>query len=342
MPELSQREIARLASVSQATVSRVLNNDPRVNEGARERVLAAVKAHDYVPNARAQSLRSQHTGTLGLVVNRSSEQLAGDPFFSRLIVAMLQAATANGYNLCVDTARKTGTHRTVDEELLRTRRVDGVVLVEPRNLDERIDRLKRGGFAFVLIGRYRHDESICSVDNDNVHAGRQVAEMLLSGGRRRIAYIGGPEGVNVSEDRLAGYRQALAAAGLEADPFLVRRGDFSEQGGFEAMCGLMLGSRQPDAVIGVDDLTAAGALRAARASGARVPDEMAFVGFNDSAFCPHTNPPLASVSIGVEELGRTAAETLINLVEGTEVAAGRRIVPTRLVNRASSGLPDGA
>src|SRR5579862_5616318 len=198
MSELTQRQIAKISRVSQATVSRVLNNDPHVNEEVRDRVLAVVRTHDYVPDSRAQSLRAQRSGTLGLVVHRTPEQLAQDPFFSALIVAILQVGNMRGHHLCVDTARTVQSQRTVHEELLRTRRVDGLILVESKDYDERIARLIEGKFPFVLIGRYGRDDSIYSVDNDNVAAGRMVAEKLIADGHRRIAYLGGPAGVNVS------------------------------------------------------------------------------------------------------------------------------------------------
>ena len=337
MSGLTQRQLAKLAKVSQATVSRVLNHDPRVNSEARSRVMQIMTSHDYVPDARAQSLRGQRSGALGLVVHRDAEYLAQDPFFSALIIAILQVAGQRGYHLVVETARDVRLGRAVHEELLRTRRIDGLVLVESQAQDERIERLLDWGFPFVLIGRYDPDPAVLSVDNDNIEAGRLVTARLLAQGRQRIAYIGGPKGLTVSEDRLHGYHRALASKGIIYDPTLVRYSDFTEKGGYKAMSGLLAMNPPPDALVAVDDLTAVGAVRAAQAMSCRIPEELGVTGFNDSLFCPYFNPPLSSVSIDITALAREATEMLIARVEGCEVGAARRIIPCKLIERASTG-----
>lgn len=334
MPALTQQEIARLARVSQATVSRVLNNDPRVNEGARKRVLEAIRAHDYVPNARAQSLRSKHSGVIGLVVHRKPEDLEQDPFFCPLIVSILRVSAERGYHLCVDTDRHSRSRRSIHEELLRSQRVDGLLLVESRDYDERIERLVAEDAPFVLIGRYGRNDNLLSVDNDNVVAGRMVTEKLVADGHQRIAYIGGPKGVNVSEDRREGYLQALDAHNLSMR--WVEYGDFTAEGGRRAMRRLLSLPHRPDAVVAVDDVTAAAAMQVALEYGLHVPEDIAFVGFNNSSFCSYLEPPLTSVSINVSSLARTATEMLIDLIEGHAGRPQRCIVPCHIVLRGST------
>ncbi|CEK18046.1 LacI family DNA-binding transcriptional regulator [Chthonomonas calidirosea] len=334
MPGLTQLEIARLARVSQATVSRVLNNDPRVNEAARKRVLEVIRAHNYVPNARAQSLRSQHSGVIGLVVHRKPEELEQDPFFCPLIVSILRVSAERGYHLCVDTDRNVRSRRPIHEELLRSHRVDGLILVESRDYDERIERLVAEEAPFVLIGRYGRTENLLSVDNDNRAAGRMVTEKLISDGHRRIAYIGGPKGVNVSEDRLTGYLEALQA---NAVPFqAVEYGNFTAEGGRQAMKRLLSLPTPPDAVVAVDDVTAAAAMQVALENGLHVPEDIAFVGFNNSSFCSYLEPPLTSVSINISSLARTATEMLIDLIEGHAGRPQHCIVPCHIVLRGST------
>ncbi len=336
MDGLNQRKIAELSQVSQATVSRVLNADSGVNEDVRRRVLAVVQAHDYVPNARAQSLRGQRSGTLGLVVNRAPEELIQNTFFSVLIVSILQHCGAKGYHLCVDTERPLESKRTIHEELLRTRRVDGLILAESQASDARIERLIDGGFPFVLIGRYPSENTVCSVDNDNIAAARRVTEKLLEHGRRRIAFIGGPAGIYVSEDRLLGYRHALEAAGLPVVEELIANGDFSEESGALVLQKFAALPEPPDAVIAVDDATAIGAMRAARDLHIDIPKQIAFVGFNDSVFCRYFDPPLSSVSIDIMKLGEMATTMLIDQIEHREVHPRRCIVPCNFIERASS------
>lgn len=336
MAEIRQREIARLARVSQATVSRVLNNDPQVNKELRQRVLAVVEALGYVPDARAQSLRAQRTRLLGLVVHRSPAALAQDPFFSALIASIIDQAGKQGYHLCVDAARTVRGQRAIYEELLRTRRVDGLILVESETRDERIARLSAEGFPFVLIGRYEPEDAIYTVDNDNVGAARMATEYLIQRGRRRIAYIGGPAGLTVTRDRLQGYREALEAHGIPYDTRLVTFGAFSEQGGARAMSELLCLSQPPDAVLALDDVLAIGAMREAQRRGLRVPDDVALVGFNDTLLGAFVEPSLTSVAIDIPALARAATQRLIDLIEGRPVQPRRLIVPARLVPRESA------
>lgn len=336
LSELNQLEIARLSKVSQATVSRVLNGDNRVNQDVRDRVLSVVKEHDYAPNVRAQALRSKRSGILGLVVHRDAGELQQDPFFSPLIVAIMQAGIERGFYLCVDTARKVRSHRSIHEELLRTRRVDGLLLVESRDYDERIEWLCSQNFPFVLIGRYGQNDKVFSVDNDNVAAGKTVTDQLICTGHRRIAFIGGPPGVNVSEDRKRGYLNSLLSHGLPIDMSLVLHGDFSSEGGVRCMRQIMHQPERPDAVIAIDDLTAASCMQYAITNGVQVPDAMGFVGFNDSKFCQFLSPTLSSVSVEIRDLARFSTGMLIDLIEGKEVNPVHKIVPVSVQMRGST------
>jgi DNA-binding LacI/PurR family transcriptional regulator len=336
--DLNQTEIARIAKVSQATVSRVLNNDPQVNEELRQRVLAAVEAYDYVPDARAQSLRnsSKLSKTLGLVIHRAPARLAHDPFFSGLIAAILEQGGKHGYHLCVDAARTVHSRRAIYEELLRSRRVDGLILVESETDDERIERLDAQGFPFVLIGRYERGDTIYSVDNDNVGAAKMATEYLLGKGHTRIAFIGGPEGLVLTRDRLNGYQAALNEAGLTADGSLAFFSDFTEDGSARIMRDLMSLQDPPTAVLAMDDVLALGAMRAAKQLGKRVPDEMAIVGFNNSPLCSYVEPTITSVAVDIPALAKAATDMLIHLIEGCAVEPKRCIVPSELVIRGSA------
>lgn len=336
MAELKQSEIARLAGVSQATVSRVLNNDPQVNEEMRQRVLAVVETLGYFPDARAQSLRAQRTYLLGLVIHRAPEALTYDPFFSALMGSIIQQAGRHGYHLCVDTARTPRSQRAIYEELLRTRRVDGLILVESETRDQRIVRLTEQGFPFVLLGRYDPPDAVCSVDNDNVGAGQMVTEYLLQKGHRRIAYLGGASVLTVTRDRLQGYRNALERNSIPYDPQLVFFTESSLRGGQSAMEALLSLSPRPTAVVAMDDLIAVGAMRTAQKHGVRIPQEMAFVGFNDTPLCEMVEPTLTSVAIDIPNLARVATERLIALIEGRPVEPKRQIVPARLMEREST------
>lgn len=336
MADLKQVEIARLAGVSQATVSRVLNNDPQVNEEMRQRVLAVVESLGYVPDARAQSLRAQRTRLLGLVVHRAPSALAYDPFFSALIASIIDQAGKHNYHLCVDAARTARSQRAIYEELLRTRRVDGLILVESETRDQRIARLSQEGFPFVLIGRYQPEDALYSVDNDNIGASRMAVEYLIAKGHTRIAYLGGSAGLTVTRDRLQGYREALEAHGIPYDPCLALFTESSIAGGMNAMHDLLSLDQPPTALLAMDDLIAVGAMREAQRRGIRIPQQMAIVGFNDTPLCSLVEPALTSVAIDIPALARVATEHLIHLIEGRTVSPIRTIVPAKLVVRESA------
>ncbi|GIV10572.1 MAG: LacI family transcriptional regulator [Fimbriimonadales bacterium] len=336
MADLKQIEIARLAGVSQATVSRVLKGDPQVNEAMRERVLAVVQELGYVPDSRAQSLRSQRTRLLGLVIHRAPEALASDPFFSALIASIVEQAGKHEYHLCVDTARTVRSQRAIYEELLRTRRVDGLILVESESHDKRIERLSCEGFPFVLIGRYEPEDAIATVDNDNIGAAYMATDYLIRTGRTRVAYIGGPAGLTVTRDRLQGYKSALEAHGLAYDARLVAFADFNPRSASSAMTDLLGRSALPDAVLAMDDLIALSAMREAKRQGRRIPDDIAFIGFNDSPLCQYVEPSLTSIAVEIPALARRATEMLVQLIEGHEPTPKRQIVPARLVKRESA------
>jgi DNA-binding LacI/PurR family transcriptional regulator len=336
LADLKQIEIARLAGVSQATVSRVLKGDPQVNEAMRERVLAVVQELGYVPDSRAQSLRSQRTRLLGLVIHRAPEALASDPFFSALIASIVEQAGRHEYHLCVDTARTARSQRAIYEELLRTRRVDGLILVESESHDKRIERLSREGFPFVLIGRYESEDAIATVDNDNIGAAYMATDYLIRTGRTRVAYIGGPAGLTVTRDRLQGYKSALEAHGLPYDARLVAFADFNPRSASSAMTDLLGLSAPPDAVLALDDLIALSAMREAKRQGRRIPDDIAFIGFNDSPLCQYVEPSLTSIAVEIPALARRATEMLAALIEGHEPTPKRQIVPARLVKRESA------
>lgn len=337
MADIKQSEIARLAGVSQATVSRVLNNDPQVNDEMRQRVLSVVEALGYVPDARAQSLRAQRTRLLGLVIHRAPQALTYDPFFSALMASIIEQAGRHGYHLCVDTARTPRSQRAVYEELLRTRRVDGLILVESETRDQRIVHLTQQGFPFVLLGRYDPPDAVYSVDNDNIGAGQMATEYLIKQGHRRIAYIGGASVLTVTRDRLQGYRNALEQHGLPYNPQWVFFTESSLQGGQRACNEILAMSPRPTAVVAMDDLIAVGAMRTAQKHGIRIPHEMAFIGFNDTPLCEMVEPTLTSVAIDIPCLARIATERLISLIEGCAVEPKRVIVSARLIVRSSSG-----
>ena len=325
-----------MASVSQATVSRVLSGDERVESCIRERVQTVIREHNYKPDVRARSLRSKRTGLIGLVVKRPSGGLKDDPFFSNLTAEIMDFLSGRPYHLCVDMVTSDRGQDAIYDEMLRTRRVDGLILVESEASDERIHRLQAEGFPFVLIGNPMNGWSatIMSVDNDNFLAGEMATRHLIEQGYRRIGFLGGPRGLTVSEDRFAGYCAAMADRGRECRAWT---SDFGCEAAREIAAKILAELERPDALVVLDDFMAMGVVLATRAVGLRIPDDLGLVSFNDSSLCDLLESGLSSVSLNIPEIVRHACGNLLRVIEQKDVGGPRRvIVPCELRARGSS------
>ncbi|MHB8635461.1 MAG: LacI family DNA-binding transcriptional regulator [Fimbriimonadaceae bacterium] len=331
---VTQFDIAKLASVSQATVSRVLAGDERVEDGIRARVIAVMQEKNYRPDVRGQSLRTRRTGLIGLVLKRPHGGLVGDPFFAALTAGIIDVLCGQPYHLCVDMVTDQISQEGIYDEMLRSRRVDGLILVEPEGSDERIELLQRDHFPFVLIGN-PNSEAILSVDNDNVHAGNLAARHLYEQGYRDVAFLGARSGIAVSDDRIEGYAMAAAAYG---ETPRVYHADF----GFEAArlkaADVFASTRRPGALVVLDDFMAFGAYQAAREHGISIPTELGLVGFNDSSLCSLLPGGLSSVSLAIDEIVRRTLSKLLRVIEGNPVSPIRDIVPCELKARGTSHL----
>lgn len=334
MKPLTQKHIAELASVSQPTVSRILGGDSSVDPESRERVLEIVRRHGYQPHALARGLRNQCSDTICLAVRRGRRDVSKDPFYAELITAVMDRAAVHGFHLSVTSSRSADGERLFYDNLLKSNRVDGLIILENSEHDDRIERLRAQGFPFVLIGRYDGSLDLFTVNNDNIGGARLVADYLLERGHNRIGFINGPADLTVSQDRLRGYKAALIGAGIAFDAGLVQEADFSEQSGRRAAARLL--DRQPTALIAFDDLIGLGALATIKEAGKRCPEDVALVGFNDSLFCPHTDPPLTSVRLNVPDLGAQAADLLIARIKDSDLPPKQALVPCELVLRKSA------
>lgn len=329
-----QQDIARLAKVSQATVSRVLAGDEKVDSKISERVRAVMQAHNYQPDVRARSLRSRRTGLIGMVLKRPHGGLSSDPFFANLVAEIMDFLDGEPFHLCLNVASDEESQVAIYDEMLRTRRVDGLILVESEARDERIQRLQDDAFPFILIGNPRDSGRIWSVDNDNVLAAEMATKHLLDQGYERVGMIAGPTGITVSEDRLEGYRRAVA---LNAQNPLTWHSEFGSKSAKETALTALTGARQPDALVVLDDFMAMGVVQAAREVHRAIPTDLGLVSFNNSHLCDLLEQGLTSVSLNIESIVRHACEQLIQAINGEEgLEPSRCIIPTQLHVRGSS------
>ena len=338
MPEPARRrptsaDVAARAGVSRTTVSFVLNRraDVQIPRATWRRVEEAARELGYHPNSPARQLAAGQSLTLGFVLRQSAEQVAADALLSETLWGLASAARSGGYRVLVEPlAPGEGTYA----DLLRSQRVDGLVVSGPRTDDDELTALVRDGFPVVLQG-FRPDIDAPSVDVDNEAGARGAVEHLLAGGHRVIACVtNAPLAYTAATARLAGYRGALTAAGIAPDPRLVVEGDFDAASGHQAMAAL-LGRVRPTAVFVASDVVAFGVLRALRDARLRVPDDVSVVSFDDIALAEHFDPPLTTVRLPAHALGAAAGRALMDRVAGRPVEP-RTLLPTQLIVRDST------
>jgi DNA-binding LacI/PurR family transcriptional regulator len=299
-------------------------------------VESAVARLGYVPNRAARSLVTRRSDSVGLVITEPATRLFEEPFFPRLLRGVNAELAGNELQLVL-LMPETPADELRLERYLGANHVDGALLVSLHADDPLPARLTGRGLPVVIGGRPPAGTVASYVDVDN-REGARSAVLHLAGdaGRRRIATIAGPADMPVGVDRLAGYREGLAQAGLAADPALEATGDFTAQGGAAAMRALLARAGDIDAVFAASDLMAGGALAALREAGRRVPGDVAVVGFDDSTIATSTTPPLTSVRQPIEEMGREMVRLLLSAIARPDPVPRRVVLGTQLVRRASS------
>ncbi len=323
-------DLAALTGVSRATVSRVINGGP-ASEATRRRVLSALETTGFRPNAAARSLASGRSGVVGVVMHMDSHLLFQDPYFSELLQGMSDVLSDRdaGMMFWLGSRSKEETLR----QILRSGLIDGVIATAGNLNDPLVDGLLASHLPTVLVGHRKAERNASYVDIDHVLAADTITSHLIKIGRRRIGHVSGLRGTVAGEDRIVGYRRAMARAGLPTDG-LVADGDFNRPAGVAGALALL--DRGVDAIFCANDSTAAGALEAIRARGLHVPADVALAGFDDLDFAAHLDPPLTTLRQGVRAQGAEAVHTLFQLLQDPAGGPRRVILPTELVIRQST------
>ena len=334
-------EVAARAGVGRGTVSRVINGSPRVSEATRAAVEAAVAELGYVPNTAARALAANRTNAIALVVPEPETRFFAEPYFSDMLKGVGAELSETEMQLLLIFAGSDRERRRL-AQYLAAHRVDGVLLVSVHADDPLPDLLAQLEIPAVISGPRSAAETLTSVDSDNYGGGRSAVEHLLGRGRSSIAHITGRLDVYGAQRRVEGYRDALRDAGHTVDEKLIEPGDFTEEGGRRAMTNLL--ARRPglDAVFAGSDVMAAGARQVLREKGHRIPEDVALVGYDDSAIARHMDPPLTSVRQPIEEMGRRMIDLLLGEIADRRPPASRDldrrqvVLATELVTRTSS------
>ncbi|MEU6499815.1 LacI family DNA-binding transcriptional regulator [Streptomyces californicus] len=324
------KDVAAEAGVSVATVSRVLNGHPSVSQEARTRVLAAVDALGYRPNAVARSLRTAQTRTLGLVI---SDVL--NPYFTELARFVEEEARALGYSVIIGNADERPDLQDHHVRTLIDRRIDGL-LVSPADGGTPLLRdVALSGTPMVFVDRWIPGIDVPVVRADGTGAVRDLVAHLHGLGHRRLAIIAGPAATTTGDERVEAFRGALRDHGLALPDAYIGQGDFQAASGRRATEGFLELAEPPEVVFAADNLMALGALDAIRARGLRVPDDIALAAFDDIPWFVHTGPPITAVAQPTADLARAAVRALADRIEGRTPQSVT--LPARLVVRRSCG-----
>ncbi|MEV3860144.1 LacI family DNA-binding transcriptional regulator [Streptomyces sp. NPDC050095] len=339
------RDVARLAGVSPATVSRVIGGTYPVAKTTRAKVLKAMRELDYVVNAHARVLGGASNKTVAFVVN----DVTG-AFYAHIARGVEEQASAEG-RLCMLCTTHGDPQRVIAVvETMREQRADAVIVVggalEDRAYQERMTHfataLDRAGSRLVLVGRPPLGEGVPAtvVEYDNEGGAFAMTTHLLTSGHRRVAYLGAVPGLSTSTERVAGFRRAHEMLGVEPDPGLMVPGEFTRSFGYRAAKELLAAKAKFTAVFAGTDMVAAGVIQAFREAGVRVPEDVSVAGYDDIPFAMDIYPALTTVAVPLEEMGRDAVRLALHRDE----LAGRqhKVFGTHVVIRDSVRAPGAA
>lgn len=325
-------DVAKLADVSVATVSRTLRQPETVKEKTRAKVFKAIEQLNYQPNILARQFRTSKTKTILVVVPDIS-----NPFFSKVLRGIENVAVEYGYQVLLgDTDNSIGRERSY-LDILSQKQADGMILLTARMRKELIESVAEQ-YPVVLACEYFEGSSIPTVSIDNISSARKITEHLIGLGHSRIAHISGPMNVILSKDRMKGYYQAIAQNEFEMEPLLVQEGQFTFESGYNQMLKLLALESPPTAVFAANDEMAVGAIKAAKVNGLRVPEDLAVAGFDNVQIASIFEPGITTVAQPMYEIGNKAMEILLKLIHHEALKKRQYVFNDTLIKRESSGF----
>jgi LacI family transcriptional regulator len=335
---MNLEDIARLAGVSRSTVSRVINDDPRVSPAVRARVQAVIDAEGYHPHAAARALASRRSGIVGLIIPHTFGSIYNDPWFPQLIQGCVDGCRAADLSLMLlmEPSNDPQAVARLIDRFVASRHVDGLIIASSLVDDMLVGRLHKRGFPYMLVGRdARRQRNF--VDIDNRGASAAATRHLLDHGYHRPALIAGPDAAVAAIDRKQGFFDAVAGAGIDPAAVPVRSAPFTQREAYRQALELFRADPPPDAVFAASDAMAVGVLQAARSVGLRVPEDVAVMGFDDIEPERMAQLELSTVRQPARNLGVVATSTLNDLVHHTISEPVQIWLETDLTLRHSCG-----
>jgi LacI family transcriptional regulator len=309
-PAANLLEVARVARVSPSTVSRILNGTARVSDAKRKAVETAIARLDFRPNLLARGLRQGRAMTIGILT-----QEVDSAFFTAALKGVEARLARSHFAPLIVSGHWNAREEAERVSLLLSRRVDGIIILTGLMPEKQILRFAKA-VPIAVVGRRLASDNVFSVSIDNIAGGRLATRHLIELGHRRIAHLAGPETHVDAIDRLKGYRSSLKEAGIEADPKLVVSAGFESSGGLLAVNALVESRRPFSAIFAANDESAYGVQLGLFRRGIRVPEDVSLVGYDDLPGSGYRTPPLTTVSQPLFEMGRRAADALLEMLQG--------------------------
>ena len=330
----TMKDVAQLAGVSTATVSRALMNPEKVSASTRKRVEDAVLEAGYSPNSLARNLRRNESKTIVTIVPDIC-----DPYFTEIIRGIEDAAMENGYLVLLGDSGQQRKRESSFINLVFTKQADGMLLLGT-DLPFDVSKSEQKNLPpLVMACEYAPELELPTVHIDNLTSAFEIVNYLTQLGHKRIAQISGPDKAALCQFRHQGYHQARRRAGITMNTAFCTTSDFSFEGGAKALRKLLSLPEQPTAIFCHNDMMAIGAIQEAKRLGLRIPQDLSIVGFDDIQFSQYCDPPLTTVSQPRYEIGRQVMLMMLELLKGRDVRAGSRLLETKLVIRNSAAPP---
>ena len=324
------KEIAKLANVSQSTVSKALNDKPDVSPETKRKIIELAKQHDFVPNAFGKGLKSRTTENIGVIFCREAQPLSGNPFYSRVLEGIEAEVAIKNYNLVLQLIPEC--QQNALPKMVRQRQVDGLILAGIFQ-DQFIQNILTNGIPVVLVDPKFTIENCCQILIDNEHGAFTATQYLIQNGHRRIGFISGDLERLSFKKRFEGYKKALEYNRISFDQNLVRTGGLEK--GYEHVKSLLMLDSRPTAIFAANDINAIHGYKAIQEQNLKIPDDVSIIGFDDIDLAKYSSPALTTVRVYKEEMGSIAIRTLFQLINHEMKTAITTIVPTKLIERES-------
>jgi DNA-binding LacI/PurR family transcriptional regulator len=335
-------DVAPRAGVSVATVSRVLSDHPHVKEATRQRVKRALVEMRFDPQALYTPFVQQSTPMVGFLIPAAMATLGlNRAVYLTMVQTIRESVEARGFGLYVGTFSGAADGDLVGDRVIREHQIAGAIVARVRSEDE-LEPLRQAGLTVVVLNRPVTGAGGHAVIVNNRFAAAEAAQHLIQQGHRRIAVLGGPADVYSASERLAGYQDALQAAGLDPRTLTIARTDLAEEQGRQATVDLLTSAHPPTAILAVNNYLALAAMDVASSRGLRLPDDLSIVGFDDIESARYVHPALTTVHMPWDRMARWAARILLDVLEDEWAEQATLRMTTELVIRASTSSPSTA